>query len=152
MAFNEAEHAAFRGTGSSSITGPVVVTGPDGVTHWGIQDYVTLIPVTSYTKEMVDREIVHAEYLAPSDARFHKYVRVTTTDGRGNFTFDQVAPGDYFVTCLVDWLLGDINDGIYEHQWACERVTVGRGQTLHLKVSRNLQPSGRTPMLLTRFE
>lgn len=146
--FNEAELSRYRGAGSGTISGEAVVTGLDGVTHYGIQDYVTLLPVTAYTKEMVDRTIVNAEYLAPSDPRFHPYVRRTTTHGDAKFTFDHVPPGEYFVVCLVDWPIGDVT----EYQWACERVSLGKGQNLRIRLSTNLQVSKKATMLLTRFE
>jgi len=133
--FNEADFAAYRGAGSSTVTGQLIVTSSDGETHIGDGTHVTLLPVTPYTKEMVDREIGNGENLAGSDPRLRPYVRLVTTDGQGNFVFDHLPAGEYFVCGLGEWYVGD--DAQY--QWACERVAVGKGQAVRIKLSKNIQ-------------
>ena len=123
VAFNESEFAPYRGAGSGSVTGQLVVTSDDGQTHISDGTHVTLLPVTSYTKEMVDREIGNGENLTSSDSRLHEFVRLVTTDAGGNFVFDHLRPGEYFVCGLAEWYVGD--DAQY--QWACERVTRRHG-------------------------
>ena len=145
VVFNEGEFAHYRGSGSSTVAGQLVVTGEhDGAIHVGNGNYVTLLPVTSYTKEMVDREIGDGEPLASSDPRLQQFVRLTKTDGAGNFVFDHIPAGEYFVAGLDEWYFGD--DAQY--QWACEHVTVGRGQTVRLKLSGNLHHPGRPYLVI----
>jgi len=138
VAFNEAEFAPYRGAGSGSVAGQLV-TSSGGEVHIGSGVHVTLLPVTAYTKEMVDRIIGNGEILAPSDARLHPYVRIAKTDDGGRFVFDHVPPGEYFVTGLNEWYVGDDS----QYQWACERITVGKGQKVNIQVSKNLQRPGR---------
>jgi hypothetical protein len=145
--FNEAEFAPYRSPGSGIIAGQLVTT-TDGVIHIGAGVHVTLLPMTTYTKEMVDREIGHGENLAPSDARLRQYVRLVTTDSEGRFVFDHVPPGEYFVAGLNEWYFG--NDAQY--QWACERVTVGKGQKLDIKLSKNLQQPGSPTLVIWALE
>jgi len=144
VAFNEAEFAPYRGAGSGSVAGQLVVTSDDGETHIGNGAHVTLLPVTSYTKEMVDREIGDGDDLASSDPRLHAYVRLVTTDGGGNFVFDHLRPGEYFVCGLGEWYVGEDE----QYQWACERVTVGPDQAVRIKLSKNLQRRGRPTLVI----
>jgi len=145
--FNEAEFAPYRTPGSGTVAGQLV-TSYGGETHIGDGTHVTLLPVTSYTKEMVEREIGNGENLAGSDPRLRQYVRLLTTDGGGNFVFDHLPPGEYFVCGLNEWYVGD--DAQY--QWACERVTVGKGQTVRIKLSKNIQRPGSPTLVIWALE
>jgi hypothetical protein len=143
VAFNEAEFAAYRGPGTSTVAGQLVTTS-NGEVHIGDGVHVTLMPVTAYTREMVDREIVNGENLASSDPRFRQYIRITKTDGQGKFVFEHVPAGEYFVAGLNEWYFADTT----EYQWACERITVGKRQTVDIKLSKNLQRPG-SPILVS---
>ena len=147
--FNEAEFAAYRGSGSGSVTGQLSVTSSDGVVHAGSAGqgpnsiHVTLLPVTAYTREMVEREIGDGENLGSSDPRFQKYARLTSTDANGNFAFRQIPAGEYFVSGLGEWTAS----GDFQYQWACERVRVGKGETVRIKLSHDLHHPGK-PLLV----
>lgn len=142
--FREAEFAPFQGKGTGAVAGQLVATSADGETHIGNDEHITLLPVTPYTQEMVDREIGNGESLAPSDTRLRPYVRLMKTDDHGNFRFDHLPPGDYFVSGLVQWYFGD--DAIY--QWACERITVHEGKVTQVRVSKNLQRPGKPTLVI----
>jgi len=152
--FDESEFAAYRGTGSGTVTGLLAVRSSNGAEHVGnfggsvAGVHVTLIPVTGYTKEMVEREIGDGENLGPSDPRFEKYVRITMTDGNGSFAFNQIPAGDYFVSGLGEW----VEYGEFKYQWACERVAVGNGQTVRIKLSRDLHRPGRPILVIWALE
>jgi len=133
--FNEADFAAYRGPGTATVTGQLVVSTEDGMKE-GNGVSVELVPVNAYTGEMVEMELGQGILLSPSvDARFNKYARIVTTDGHGNFTIPAVPAGRYFICGEVDWLPGYATD--YKAQWAMERITVAPGQTLHLTLSHN---------------
>ena len=152
--FDESEFAAYRGSGAGTVTGQLVIRSDNGAEHVGnfggsiAGVHVTLIPVAAYTKEMVEREIGDGENLGASDPRFQKYVRLTKTDGNGHFVFDQIREGEYFVSGLGEW----IEFGEIKYQWACERVTVGNGQTVTIKLTRNLQRPGRPTLVIWALE
>ena len=84
--FDEAALAGNRGPGTGTVTGQLVATD-EGVAHPGEGVPITLIPVTAYTREMVDRILGDGENLTASDPRFRKYVRKTDADHQGNFCF-----------------------------------------------------------------
>jgi len=142
--FNDADFATYRGSGSGTITGQLLATSSDGETHIGDGTRITLLPVTPYTREMVDREIGLGENLLPPDSRLASYVRMVTTGPKGEFVFDHLPPGEYFIAGEVEWYFGD--DAQY--QWACEKVTLGKGQTAQIKVFRNLQRPGAPTLVI----
>ena len=110
--------------------------------HPGQGTPVTLLPVTTYTQEMVDRELGDGVTLTSSDSRLKKYLRITTADHQGNFSFQRLPAGEYFVAGEAAWTYTADND---EYQWACERVTVKKGQTVQIKVTHNPQ-HGNSPV------
>jgi hypothetical protein len=96
VAFNEADFASYAGSGTASVTGQLICSY-EREDHPGQGSPVTLLPVTAYTKEMIDRELGDGLTLGPSDPRLKKYVRITRTDDQGHFAFREVPPGEYFV-------------------------------------------------------
>ena len=141
--FNEAEFAGYGGPGSGTVTGQLTAYY-DGEAHRGDGTPITLMPVTPYTREIVDRELGDGVYLSRPDARFKKYIRVTTSDHQGGFVFTRVPPGEYFVLGEASWNARG-NSDLLEFQWACERITVRNGQTTSVLVSHNPQ-HGNSPV------
>jgi len=62
--------------------------------------------------------------------------------------FNTVPPGDYYLTGLVEWYFG----GDAQYQWACERISVEKGQTVRVRVSRDLHRPGRPYVVFWRLE
>jgi len=155
VAFDDSAFAGYGKAGSGTVSGKLVVTSGDGVVHAGSANQnmmgdtaVTLLPVTAYTREMVEREIGNGDRLPSSDPRFQKYVRLAKTDANGNFAFHQVPAGDYFVSGMGEWL----EMGEFKYQWACERVKVGSGQSVNIKLTHNLNHPASPLLVLSALE
>jgi hypothetical protein len=133
--FDEAEFAPYRAPGTGAIHGQLVANF-EGKDYLAYGSPVTLLPVTAYTQEMIDRELGDGVTLLPSDSRLKKYIRIGRTDHQGNFTIGQLPAGEYFVAGEISWY--HTADDDYT-QWACERVKVGKGQTVQIKVTHNPQ-------------
>ena len=133
--FNESEFAGYGAPGSASVSGQLVVS-IEGTSYIGSGSSITLVPVTAYTQEMVDRELGNGALLVSADRRLKQYVRKTRADSNGNFTFQQVPAGQYFVAGLAGYT--DItNDNTYVYQWGFERVAVAKGQNIRIQLNRN---------------
>ena len=143
-AFDDAEFAHYRRPGSGSVSGQLVVTSGNGSTQIGVNNHVALFPVTAYSKEIVEREVGNGEYLQASDPRFLQYARTTTTDATGNFGFNHLAPGEYFVLGLAQWNEGNTA----QYQWACETIRVGGGQTAGIKLTHDLHHPQRPTLVV----
>jgi hypothetical protein len=141
--FNESEFAGYGSPGTGSVSGQLVVN-IDGTVCIGNGDTITLVPVTSYTQEMVDRELGQGALLTAADPRLKRYVKKTTGDSHGNFAFQQVPAGRYFVAGLAGY--NDIsNEDNFVYQWGCERITVGQGQNVRIQVTHNPAKSKDSP-------
>ena len=103
-AYEEGDHARFDDTGTASITGTVLIT--DGGTAsedlvLGKASRVTLTPLTDYTREWYEREVVAGEKLEDEDPRLERIRRTTHTDMRGRFRFRDLPAGEYILTSTV---------------------------------------------------
>ena len=135
VAFNEADFAGYRGPGTATVTGKLVVPTEEGAKE-GNGSRVELVPVNAYTEEMVEMELGQGRLLSPRvDPRFKQYARIVTTDGNGNFSITSVPAGRYFICGQVDWLPAGETD--YVGQWALERIAVAPRRTLHVTLTHD---------------
>ena len=84
-------------------------------------------------------EIVWSE---GGDPRALRATRSTTTDRLGRFTFTNLPPGEYFLTCEITWDVPSISIRSLEVKrgiksiLAYGRVNVGSGETVRIQVTR----------------
>jgi hypothetical protein len=122
--------------------GEAVVTLKGGEVKKGAEDMVFLIPATPYTREWFDQAIVREKTIAGSDPRSLRATRSTTTDRLGRFTFANLPPGEYFLTCDITWDVPSLNIRSLEVKrgiksaLAYAAVTVGPGATVRVQVTR----------------
>ncbi len=88
--FKEEEFLPFAGSGTSTIQGAV---------KDGTGNTVYLIPVTSYTREVWQASLQGKK--PDKDPRMEKYTRTTVTDRSGNFTFQNIPAGEYYLECSI---------------------------------------------------
>lgn len=143
--FNEAAFAGYGGSGSGTIKGTAYTVLRDNQTQRVAMRGATikLMPANDYTEEIVTRRFYNRTKLEPADPRFQKYVRrIHPDDDDGHFTFSHVPAGTYFVSSHLHWTYPSSwtdSDGVswdYDapiDQWIYARVSVGRGQTVHVE-------------------
>jgi hypothetical protein len=114
MAFDATEAAFVLKQGKATIDGHAFVTnGSGGVVNAAGQP-VWLVPVTAYSrqrfaafygagKSIPARSVPNIS----SDPDYIKYTRQTKTESSGKFSFDKVAPGEYFVVSQMIWKKDD---------------------------------------------
>jgi hypothetical protein len=144
--FDEAAFAPIRSSGSAAITGRAV--GYMGDPHWQpmqtrVAHHLTvgLMPANTYTDEVARIIWKDAPASVVLDPRLTQFVRKTSTDGDGNFSFGHVAPGSYYVFCRFTWpardtVLNNFNDYVtqdYLHeQTLYAKVTITGGETVRI--------------------
>jgi len=99
--------------GANTIMGRASLVSHSGHERSCSDSNVYLIPVTSYSHEWVARIFgsppseygsrIVEEHLA-ADAQFEKFQRRATCDDAGNFRFDHVPDGQYYVFSTIYWL------------------------------------------------
>ena len=106
--FNPAEAAYIKKTGVASISGHAFWRDDDGGVTNAAGEVIRLVPATSYARQRFaalyrGRRSIPANEVpdAPPDPQYAEYTRTTRAETTGRFDFDNVAPGEYFVTAQV---------------------------------------------------
>jgi hypothetical protein len=131
--FNEADYRFSLQDGTATVSGEAFLTTRGGEIRPGAGRVVQLIPVTPYTTEVFERQFINRERLTPRvEKRLDRYVRVLNADSRGEFRFEHVPAGSYYLLCLILWEVD------YEETRvaALGRVTVGEGEQKRVVVTR----------------
>jgi hypothetical protein len=136
--FNEEEYKSYSGEGTAAIYGEAFLKTRGGDIKKGAGCQVHLNPVTSYSTEWYERQIVGGQVLVFGDQRAVPYHRETVADSNGAFEFDKLPPGEYYVACPIFW---EVPVGIYATMvptggWAHARVKVGPGERKKVILTR----------------
>jgi hypothetical protein len=100
--FDESQFAPYLHRGTSTITGQAFVKTRGGEVRFGAGNEVKLVPYNAYTHEIWQANLGNMS-IANKDPRLERYIRITTADGFGNFTFENVPPGHYILQCMIYW-------------------------------------------------
>jgi len=111
VAFSAEEAAFIRKSGTTRVVGHAFRTKPSGVVVNAAGQIVRLVPATAYARERFrnlygGRKFVpHSGYPRDDnpDPAYGEYTRTTKAEANGRFAFENVAPGEYFVTTQVIW-------------------------------------------------
>lgn len=93
----EAQYAPYAAGGKAKIQGKACFALKDGSEKClaGLDIYIN--PVTDYSNEWYERGWVGTEYLEVADERVIPFNKSVKTAQDGSFTFDNLAPGSYYV-------------------------------------------------------
>jgi hypothetical protein len=146
--FEESEFQPFAGKGTSTITGQAFLKTAGGEVRYGAGDNVLLIPVTPYTTEKVKALVgvkgegssIAASYYIMTlqgDIRLQKYIHTVVGDGSGNFEFQNIPAGDYYIVCPIFWSVPNPDLGITDQTGgvAHTKTHVGDGETVKVVVT-----------------
>ena len=141
VAFDEAEYRPYAGKGTGSITGELDVTPSDGGVETGARcEEAYLAPVTSYSTEWYEREIMKGEPLAEPDPRVGTYHRQTLVKGASHFHFYNLPSGSYYLACRLTWsrwYMGQRRPTMFGGAgWAYAKVQVGEGEQVSVRLKR----------------
>lgn len=136
--FDPAEYAGLdERTGTGIVSGQVFLRTRGGEVRYGAGSEVILNPVTSYSRFWYEVGHVQRKQISPPDPRLDRYLITTQADGNGNFRFENVPAGDYYLTSSVFW---EVPVGIYTSQpqggFISEPVTVVDGSEIRQMLTR----------------
>lgn len=145
--FDESALQPFAVKGTSNITGQAFLKTAGGEVRYGAGDNVLLIPVTPYTTEKIQAFVgVEGEGSSivagigllslQGDDRMQKYIRTVVGDGSGNFEFQDIPAGDYYIVCPIYWNVPSEYGGMEQTGGVANAKThVGDGETLKVVVT-----------------
>lgn len=109
--FNPAEAAFIKAPGKGVIEGHAFLADKSGGgAHNAAGEVVRLIPASSYAQARIAHFYGGSKFVPASsipkiepDPDYVAYTRTTKTESTGRFTFENVAPGRYFLTTQLIW-------------------------------------------------
>jgi len=140
VAFNPDAAAYIHTRGNGRVDGQAFMrqAGGDVVTAAG--EEVVLRPWTPYHAARIaalfpsgkTNNILALRQVANDDPRVTEFQRRTIADAEGRFSFDGVAPGEYYVSTVVRWIAPGPYGGTPQGGAIYERVTISGGSTVSL--------------------
>ncbi|GGX77367.1 hypothetical protein GCM10007160_00700 [Litchfieldella qijiaojingensis] len=130
VAFPEHEYAALAKHGNATIRGRLYYTTPGGNRIHGVNEVISIAPVTTYSAEAAETALA-GKAIEPADPRAREYTHQARTDSQGYFTANGLPAGDYYVAGSVRLPGSNGRSPIIIHQ-----VHVGAGQTAQVTLSR----------------
>jgi hypothetical protein len=133
--FDAAEATRLIGDGGNTIRGNAFMRQRGGGVVTCAGQTVSLVPATAYAKERIfalydslERGVNASRKnytFVPDSPEYVSLVRSTKCDSQGNFLFERVADGEFYVQVLVHWQVGyNMEGGNMMH-----RVSVRGGQS-----------------------
>jgi hypothetical protein len=117
--FNEADFSSYNYSGKATVSGQAFLKTRGGDVKYGAGNVVSLTPATAFAREAAsladrssdDNNTILASTPAAVIPKMKPYMRQTTADGNGNFSFAGLTAGDYYVECGVFWWTGKYTTG-----------------------------------------
>jgi hypothetical protein len=107
-AFDPKAAAFIHKEGKATIEGHAFLRRPDNTTENAVGQTVRLIPLTPYSEARFAQFYKGKKFLPAreipkldADSDYASYTRTTTSESSGRFTFENVAPGRYYVATQI---------------------------------------------------
>jgi hypothetical protein len=139
-AFDKTQAERLMQDGSNQIRGNGFMRQRGGGVVTCAGQLAMLIPATEYAKERMfalygpgdsGTNVSRNPTFQPDVLEYGTLTRSTKCDAQGNFTFDRVADGEFFVNTMVTWSVGYSSQGGY----LMHKVTVKNGQSVNVILS-----------------
>ena len=127
------EYEPYGVLGNGVIEGQAFLWDDDGHLVYGAGKLIFMNPVTTYSTEWWERNVLGQVELEPSkDKRGQYYHWITIADGFGQFRFEGLPPGEYYLGSRV----------IEGEQFAYAKVTLADGERAEILLTHGVA-SGR---------
>ena len=98
MSFPEDEYRKLKKYGDSTVTGNVYLESSitdDNIIGRNVKLYLN--PVTSYSKQWYEQSYLGGYKMSPTDKRLYNYLKFTTSNNNGKFSFFGIPRGEYYI-------------------------------------------------------
>ena len=139
-AFDAKAAEVINQQGKGKIEGHAFFRSNSGTVYYAAGEWVRLIPATAYAQARFEQIYGNGRFNKPSlfapaataDPDYVRMMRSTKAESTGRFTFENVAPGNYFVATQITW----VPDGeiVAKGGTIYETVTVTGKETDPIKV------------------
>jgi hypothetical protein len=122
------EYSQLSKKGRATVKGKIYLDNNYGDKIYGKNTRLYLNPVTSYSKQWYEQSYLGGYKLTKADKRLYNYLKFTTSDANGNFSFYGIASGSYY-------LIGSVNYNNRKLRITSE-IEVTRGKVVNINLTR----------------
>jgi len=128
ISFPVQEYSKLSKKGRATVKGRIYLDNNYGNKIYGKNTRLYLNPVTSYSKQWYEQSYLGGHKLTKADKRLYNYLKFTTSDANGNFSFYGIASGSYY-------LIGSVN---YDNRKLriTSQIDVTRGKVININLTR----------------
>jgi hypothetical protein len=117
---SENDMAWSKAAGNNTVTGFAVMRTAGGEPRTCAASDVTLIPDTAYARERIQAlygsidkgyNFLNNPVFVPDLPLYYSTIKNSTCDGQGNFIFEQIPDGSWFVVTSVIWIVANQRQG-----------------------------------------
>jgi hypothetical protein len=131
LSFNPSDAEPYLRQGTATITGQAFLTTRGGDVKLAAGREIALYPATPYFAERYLQWGKGISIEPPIPPEAERFIRKTQVDANGNFEFNNLPPGDYFLFVNIVWLAGNsYTGGVVK-----EKVTIGEGESKRVLVT-----------------
>ncbi|AHG83073.1 Lipoprotein [Bibersteinia trehalosi USDA-ARS-USMARC-189] len=141
--FNASQAEKQLKQGTANITGSAFLKQRGGSVVTCAGEEVVLVPYTDYANEKMSLIYGNTEKgfhnskstqykLSGEDPEYRKFVKFTTCDAQGKFSFNNLADGTFFITTKVQWSVHYQNS---EGGYLMQKVSLKKGENKDIVLS-----------------
>lgn len=101
--FDLSEFQALARAGNATVKGQAFLRTTDGEIHYPQKEQARLNPKTSYSEQWYQVNYLDRQNIAKPDPRYLDYVYKVDFDPQGHFVFNNIPPGDYYLSAPIFW-------------------------------------------------
>jgi hypothetical protein len=124
LAFDSTEYVPYARPGTGRVSGQILFRTETDEVKPGAGKQVVLVPVTTYSTEWWQREVVGGQRLQPPESRAAPFERAASADRQGRFHFEDLPAGEYYLAAWAGRSSADQRVG--------ERIRLRDGEQLEL--------------------
>lgn len=122
------EYHKLSKKGRATVKGKIYLDNNYGKKVYAKNTRLYLNPVTSYSKQWYEQSYLGGNKLTKADKRLYNYLKFTTSDENGNFSFYGIPSGEYY-------LIGSVNHNNRKLR-ITSQINVQRGKTININLTR----------------
>ena len=135
--FSLSEVESYKKEGTATVKGQLFSRTNSGDVKSGAGVAVNLIPMTPYFIERAEIIYKKCATTDPLNEEAKKYVRTVLADLQGNYIFEKVPTGKYFVNSILTWNVASQYGLVATGSRKLAEIEVKDGETINVNLTDN---------------
>ncbi len=135
--FSLSEVESYKKEGTATVKGQLFSRTNSGDVKSGAGVAVNLVPMTPYFIERAEIIYKKCATTGPINEEAKNYIRTVLADLQGNYTFEKVPTGRYFVNSILTWNVASQYGLVATGSRKLAEIEVKDGETINVNLTDN---------------